>query len=73
MEKDERFTEKERSAMRNLPQAEQEVFQRRLSDITMRKLIADSAWEKVIDEITDDTNVLVSDIKARIAVAAEEK
>ena len=69
MEKnDERFhfTEEDKKGIADLPPKVSHELYMRLANLTMKRRIADDAWDIAVDEIEKELEVLVRDIKAAI-------
>jgi hypothetical protein len=61
------FTEEDHKKLTKLPSEKQSEFVKRTSDLQLRKMVADSNWEKAIDELSEDTEKLTKDIKESLA------
>ena len=61
------FTEEDVKLMEQLPEAEQQVFMRRFAQASMAMRLADDVWGAARDKITDELDILIKDIKDRLA------
>jgi hypothetical protein len=62
------FTEEDVKKMEQLPEAEQMVFMRRFAQASMEMRLADDVWESTRDKISVELDILIKDIKNRLAV-----
>jgi hypothetical protein len=66
------FTEEDLHNLELLPESEQNAFRRRFSQISMEQRIADDKWEMARDKAVDTANLLISDIKVRLAILKDK-
>jgi hypothetical protein len=61
------FTEEDVKRMEQLPEAEQQAFMRRFAQASMAMRLADDVWESTRDKISVELDILIKDIKNRLA------